>query len=153
MIYKFCIFFLLVILSISSLQAKTPEDLKQWESWILSRHSTFACPMSYDHPEEKVCAWPNLLILEIENNRAQLKQFWQLYSESWVIITGDPTLWTQSVKVNSRPMPLVELENKPSIRLAPGNYEVQGHLVWDKQPEFIQIPPNTGVVRIFKNSK
>jgi len=153
MICKLLVFFASVILSISSLHAATPDDLKLWESWILSRHSTFACPMSYDNPEERVCAWPNSLVLEIESNRAQFKQFWQLYSEAWVALPGDQTLWPQSVEVNDHSSPLVELEEKPALRLVRGNYEVQGHFTWEKQPDFIQIPPNTGVVRIFKNGK
>ena len=153
MIFRLFVFFITGMLSISSLQAATPEDLKQWESWILSHHRTLACPMSYENPQERVCAWPNSLILEIEDNSAHFKQFWQLYNEAWLTLPGDKTLWPQSVEINKLPSPLVELEEKPALRLALGNYEVQGNLIWEKQPDFIQIPPNTGVVRVFKNGK
>lgn len=154
--FRFILFFILVLqFSIASTAPLTkdqvPEPLKPWLDWVLQDEETYQCPYFYNNFQHKQCAWPGALKLELQSKQAQFISQWQVYKESWIFLPGDKNHWPQNVTINNKPALLVEQQGKPGIKLAAGSYLIKGEFFWDRMPESLAIPENTGLLHLNVN--
>ena len=145
-----------LLLTLGTLHAKTlpkaqvPEPLKPWVDWVLYGEEQHNCPHAYNR-EERYCAWPAALKLELDDNQGQFSQHWQVQIASWVRLPGNAQQWPHDVEVDSIAAVVVNHNGFPAVKLPPGEHEISGGFQWDSIPESLTIPPNTGLIQISRN--
>jgi hypothetical protein len=126
---------------------EVPEPLQPWVDWVLRGHEAERCPF-LDGGELRVCAWPARLEIEIDDRAGRFVQIWEVHGEAQVPLPGDAKRWPQEVTLDGAAAPVIASGERPSVRLARGRHELRGSFRWDAIPELLQIPPETGIVRL-----
>ena len=132
---------------------KIPESLKPWVNWVLQSEASYQCPFFYNDFKQKQCSWPGKLQLELKAKQASFTSRWHVYKESWISLPGNQKFWPQNVSVNNEPALVMNRQGKPGISLAKGSYEIKGEFFWDRIPESLAIPKNTGLFSLHINGK
>ncbi len=130
-----------------------PDELKNWVPWVLQGKEETNCPFQYNHAESRHCAWPEMLSLEVNNQGGKFKQSWDVYEQSWIALPGNRKNWPQDITVDGKPTVVVEKKGMPFVQLAKGNYQIAGRFIWNKLPEFINLPARTGLLDVVINEK
>lgn len=151
--------FLLLILPLSFAQAaplkpeNVPQDLKPWINWALLDVQDYQCPFWYYNYQQKRCAWPAHLGLELSAKQGNFSSSWQVYKEDWVALPGGDKFWPQAVTANDKPVLVMNRQGIPMVKLNAGVYDIKGSFFWDSIPESLIIPQNSGVVDLSINGK
>ncbi|MEK7990098.1 MAG: hypothetical protein VSS52_003765 [Thiotrichaceae bacterium] len=132
-----------------------PESLQDWTDWVLHDTPDRECPFIYNS-NERLCYWASELHLKIDDNKASWQQEWQVYGEGWIPLVGSRKYFPQNVTLqvldtdNSPSLPVIvsEHEQTPSAFLQAGHYILSGEFVWQRQPEYLQVPNVTGLVSL-----
>jgi hypothetical protein len=125
-----------------------PEPLAPWVDWVLRGHEAERCPFFQGQAEQRACVWPSRLELELGDDRGRFTQEWWVHHETLVTLPGDARRWPQDVQAGGAPLPVVDRGGRPSARLPAGRHALSGSFEWDALPELLQIPPETGMVRL-----
>jgi hypothetical protein len=132
---------------------KVPEPLKPWIDWVLLDEGDYNCPFLNESFEEKRCAWPSKLELELSSQQGTFSSHWQIYQESWIILPGSDKHWPINVTANDETIQVMKRYGKPVVKLMPGIYTLKGHLLWDAIPENLSIPADSGLITLSINGK
>ncbi|MGR9044587.1 MAG: hypothetical protein ACU83N_04780 [Gammaproteobacteria bacterium] len=132
---------------------QVPEPLKPWINWVLLDNPERACPFLYDHFEHKLCGWPSRLTLALYDRQGHFTIAWKVYQESWVGLPGNAEHWPLNVTVNQEPALVIEKNKQPAIKLAAGSYQISGDFIWDRIPDNLAIPTDTGLISLKINDK
>jgi len=94
------VFALLFIFVSATAVAEThvPDDLKDWQQWVLKDKEYRQCPFYFDRSLEQagafVCTWPGELRLTVDGSGAGFTQQWTVYAkEQWVALPGGSDYW------------------------------------------------------------
>jgi hypothetical protein len=151
------LFFL--ILSVAAVaETYVPDDLKDWQQWVLKDKEYRQCPFyfdrSLDQPDAFVCAWPGELGLTVNGSGAEFSQQWTVYAkERWVALPGNSDYWPDRVTVNDQAIEVIARNEVPSIKLKPGSWRIKGVFAWDERPGVLRIPPQSGLVSLSVDGK
>ncbi|VAW65269.1 hypothetical protein MNBD_GAMMA11-333 [hydrothermal vent metagenome] len=129
-----------------------PEDLKQWEPWVLKDAPTTRCPVTYNS-NEHFCAYPDTLSIEMNAQSGYFKQAWNVYARSWITLPGNNEVWPENVRINQKAIPVVNRNNRPAIELQKGHYTINGGFNWQKRPKSLAIPDETGLIKLRIDNK
>ena len=149
----------LIVLSLLFTTATTgaqnyvPEDLRDWQQWVLKDKEYRDCPFYFNRNASErrdfVCAWPGLLQLSVTASGARFTQQWTVFAEEqWLALPGGVDYWPDGVRANDGAIEVVARNNVPSVRLAPGTYRVTGFFEWDQRPGVLSLPPEVGLVAL-----
>jgi hypothetical protein len=147
---------LFCLLSVSTYAAplapdQVPEPLKPWVGWVLDGHEDRDCPYLYN-AEERQCAWPGSLELQLIDNGGTFTQHWDVYGKTLLRLPGDAQHWPQQVHGGDNTLLAVtEQDGYPSLNLPAGHYDISGQFFWDKLPEALFVAPDTGLVKLTVN--
>jgi hypothetical protein len=130
-----------------------PQELQQWESWVLYGKEDRFCPTSYDSGDQYRCIWPSRLTLNLDQKGGQFTQGWMVFKKGRVPLPGGPDMWPQGVTVDGEAAPVLGKMNSPSVFVTKGRHSVDGRFVWDRMPEMIQVPEASGLVTLLINNK
>jgi hypothetical protein len=128
-----------------------PPALAEWKDWVLEGQDNRRCPFNYDDGLVARCAWPSRLNLEIGSRTGSFSQSWRVFAPTWASLPGGSGVWPEDVLVNGRPIPVVSRDGAPAIRLAAGDYRVDGRFSWLEMPEMIRVPPDIGLLALSIN--
>ena len=154
---NFCagIIFALVISSFFSAPAhaqdpaRIPPPLTPWIEWVLHGHEEeLLCPPSFNDSSDLHCDWPSRLVLNVTEQGGSFQQQWLVQHERWLQLPGDTEHWPVDVRVNGQAALVMNREGAPQIRVTGGSYAITGHFQWSRLPEYLTIPPRTGVVSL-----
>ena len=135
------------------LTEQVPEPLKPWIGWVLDEHKDHACPYLYNQ-EQRQCAWPGALSLQVNAQGGTFTQQWQVYGETTLRLPGDKHYWPQQVQdQDKKPVIVLEHEGYPSVQLVAGSYTLSGQFTWDVLPESLFVAPDSGIVQVTVNDK
>jgi hypothetical protein len=73
---------------------------------------------------------------------------WQVEAAGWASLPGDQSLWPQQVELDGKPVAVASQADHPAIWLTPGKHLAEGRLVWDRLPENLPIPHDSGLVAL-----
>ncbi|MCK5728039.1 MAG: hypothetical protein KAG10_00080 [Methylococcales bacterium] len=132
---------------------KVPDALKPWVDWVLQDQKDHKCPFFNENYQNKYCAWPSVLSLDLTSKYGTFNSRWRVYSDSWVTLPGSEKHWPLSVTVNDQRVLVIKRQNKPMIKLSKGLYAIKGNLLWDAIPENLSIPADSGLVTLTINGK
>ncbi|MDD5033267.1 MAG: hypothetical protein PHE55_00795 [Methylococcaceae bacterium] len=130
-----------------------PEPLKPWIGWALYDEEQRLCPFLYSHFEERRCAWPSRLELNLEERYGSFTAFWQVDAESWVDLPGDTALWPQQVELDGKPALVSSRADGPALWLTPGKHRLSGRFAWKRLPESLAIPRDSGLISLMVKGK
>ena len=137
--------------------AQPPEPLRAWESWAAAPFAYRECAIKPNQEgateKEYACQWPGQLRLSISPTQGEFAQAWQLDRKGSVVLPGSRDLWPQGVRVNGSPVPVVELNGLPVVRLLPGQHAITGRWEWDQPPASVDIPAQTAWWDVVRSGK
>lgn len=125
-----------------------PEPLQPWKSWatwgVKHRH----CPIPFDGGENHLCFWPSRLSLSADLQRGSWNMVVRVFEETWIPLPGDGDVWPLNVNDNGEPVPVVERNGVPSVRLPSGLHQLVGEFHWDTIPQRMAIPKEIGILAL-----
>jgi hypothetical protein len=144
---------LLWLLPLSALpQSFIPKDLEGWQSWVLQDKPFLRCPFFANtdgtQKENRVCALPGRLSLELTQSGGRFTQGWITYSEGWIPLPGNNDNWPAAVAVNGAPAAVVSRNGIPQIYASTGTYNVTGQFLWAHRPESLAAPDQAGLISL-----
>ncbi|PKD39357.1 hypothetical protein CWO84_16740 [Methylomonas sp. Kb3] len=154
------VFMLWLLLGLAPLQTaraldmqEVPEPLKPWISWVLADETQYRCPFIFDDFQQKHCAWPGALHLNLQAKHGSFVAEWTVYRQDWISLPGDTQHWPQAVTVNKQTQPVVEKDGKPALYLPAGHYQISGEFFWESLPEQLALPEASGLIQLSVNDK
>ena len=135
------------------LEDTLPEPLQPWREWVLQEQPDHACPFKAGQFAERHCIWPAHIRLAAGAPGARFEMFAHSYSPGWLLLPGGEGFWPASVTVNSKPAELTQVAGRPALYLPPGRYRIDGNIAWQRIPDNVRIPDNTGLVSLTVNGK
>ena len=137
-------------------QVQIPKELDGWRDWVLNDQEYRRCPFLANsdgtREENRICAWPGRLSLNVTDAGARFTQSWVSYAPAWAALPGNLEHWPGAVTVNGRPAAVVTRDGAPYIRLAVGTSTVAGSFAWSNRPETLSVPDQTGLVSLVIDS-
>jgi hypothetical protein len=151
--YRLAVFWLVCVLPCHLLAKplapqEVPEPLKPWIGWALQDHEQRVCPFVYNNAEDRHCAWATRLELSLDETSGRFAAFWQVDAESWAGLPGGAALWPQQVELDGKPAVVAERDGAPAVRLPPGPHRLAGRFVWERLPESLAIPRDSGLIAL-----
>jgi hypothetical protein len=125
----------------------SPGNLDAWSDWVLDDIKDYGCPVLYN-ANTKHCSYPSRLELDLDSGNGTFSQAWSVYRESVVYLPGNREHWPLNVRVDGRPVPVVNSAGHPSVRLDSGIHTVSGEFKWQRLPESLVIPAESGLVAL-----
>lgn len=130
---------------------QVPDPLKPWVGWVLDGHQDRDCPYLFNE-EQRQCAWPGSLELQLADTGGTFTQHWDVYGETALRLPGDAQHWPQQVHSGENtPIAVTERDGYPSVTLPSGSHTISGQFFWDKLPEALFVAPETGLVKLSVN--
>ncbi len=143
---------LLLLALVAPLAAQdVPPPLRDWQGWVLHDTPAHACPylVSGDATDrDRPCAWPGTLSLTAGAQGGSFAFDVRVDAPSWVALPGSARHWPQAVSVDRQPGVVLDHDGTPALRLAPGDYRVQGNLPWTTRPARLAVPEAFGLVAL-----
>lgn len=128
-----------------------PDTLEPWKEWVLFGKEYYACPRPYNNPDDYICAWPELLDLDVNDQEGTFKQKISVFSDTYVPIPGDSLVFPLSVTLDGKQAPVLSRDKKPYVFLTRGSHSLTGRYTWAALPSFFTIPENTALVSLRVN--
>jgi len=148
---KQLILFIMTTLMAASVFGATdqaPAELLQWKDWVLRNHPDVDCPYIAGAGNTRRCVWPGTLQLNVNGQGADFVQQWEVAGRSRVSLPGDQQHWPAQVENNGRAAAVLDVGNTPVVQLDPGQYRITGRFSWENRPQFLQVPPETGLISL-----
>ncbi|WP_199097598.1 hypothetical protein [Dyella sp. ASV21] len=137
----------LALLAAPLLAQEVPPALKDWQGWVLHDVPEHACPWLRTDGD-RACVWPGRLSIEAGKDGAHFSFEVHVDAADWVALPGNGDVWPQQVVVNGKPLPVLQHDNGPALRLEPGDYTLRGELPWVSRPARLHVPTSIGLVTL-----
>ncbi|MGB8331986.1 MAG: hypothetical protein WCE62_17805, partial [Polyangiales bacterium] len=124
---------------------EVPDSLKSWVPWALSAEPNYRCTTVGG---AAICRWPGPLSLMVHETGARFEQRFFVDREGAVQLPGNPTRWPQGVRVDGKPVVVLQEGEQPVVRLQAGEHVVTGELSWRTAPELLPVPKQTAIVQL-----
>ncbi len=142
-------FFLFVHSGYADKNPDIPEQLKSWVDWVLhDKQEQVLCIPEYNDAGNYHCSWPSTLDVTLTPAGGEFVQSWLIQYQTWVPLPGNHHQWPRDVEENGKKLIIVEKNKIPHVQLAPGEHTVTGRFLWAALPEYLQIPPQSGLVSL-----
>jgi|HubBroStandDraft_1064217.scaffolds.fasta_scaffold00560_26 hypothetical protein len=133
-------------------QSFIPKDLEGWQAWVLQDRPYLRCPFFANtdgaQKENRVCALPGRLTLELTQSGGRFAQSWLILAEGWVPLPGNLDNWPAEVSVNGALGAVVSREGIPQLYAAAGTVNVIGQFHWAHLPESLAVPDQVGLISL-----
>ncbi|MBU3006146.1 hypothetical protein [Paraglaciecola arctica] len=134
-----------------------PEPLKHWQTWVLKDYQNLSCPFinqtEYNNLNNHLCAWPNVMDIKVDQQGAEFRQSWKVFSKTEIPLLGNQKYWPHEVKVNGENIVVLQQKNRPVITLEKGTHLVTGKLSWQQMPASISLPSEVALVNMSINGQ
>ncbi len=157
-------FFLFTILFTTTVQAsvhQVPPALKLWQEWVLDKHRPEVdCPFRIENNKfSRACVWAERLQIDVSRTQVQFTLSLSTESKGWIQLPGNQRYWPSQVTVDDKEVAVVsrtatnmpaarraKANQYPSIRLAPGDYQIKGVIPLTEPIRSITVPSYIGLV-------
>ena len=139
------------VAAVSLAQAPVPAELNGWQSWVLHGHENHGCPwLAPGRPadEERVCAWPAVLELQVEAHGARFSQHWETAAEAWLPLPGSIENWPENLTLDGKAAAVVAHNQAPAVRVAAGLHAIAGTFSWARRPELLAVPASVALLQL-----
>ena len=129
-------------------QREIPETLQPWKNWVLWGEQHPDCPTPFNTSDQHICIWPSRLTLSADQAKGSWQVQVQVFEQAWVPLPGNVQTWPFNVRVNDEPLPVVEHDGVPSLRLPAGLHNLAGEFRWSGMPQRVAIPKQIGILSL-----
>ncbi|HEY5793326.1 MAG TPA: hypothetical protein VIS74_08505, partial [Chthoniobacterales bacterium] len=129
-------------------ETQVPAPLRDWVTWATWDAPHRNCPAPYFNSKKHLCFWPGRLDLTAAKTGGAFTLEVTVFSESWVPLPGGKNAWPLEVKLAGQPLPVLERDGRPSVRLAPGKYRLEGIYRWNDLPQSLPLPREIGLLTL-----
>ncbi len=144
--------FLLAGVEVVAQDATTvPEPLEPWVPWVMHGLEYRECPILSPGSRDRsgfACAWPSVMLLEVDSVGAGFRQTWELFADGWVPLPGGVVYWPEQLTVDGAAAAVVVQGGGPAVWLEAGVRRIEGRFEWQQRPERLRVPAATGVVEL-----
>lgn len=134
-----------------------PDALRPWVPWVLHDQEEALCPrpLGEDDADEKMCAWPARLRLELRAKGGGFVSVVRAFRRMSVALPGSGKHWPQDVRVDGQPAVVLAKDGsggddaQPEISVAAGTHTITGTFLWDELPESLEAPKEVGILTLF----
>lgn len=130
-----------------------PEALRPWIPWVLHDQQERTCTLRSDSTDIPFCTWPSRLQLEVTESGAEFSQEWEIETRSLVALPGQRGLWPEEVRSAQARMEVLASGDLPAVWLDKGHHLLTGRFSWRKMPEYIAVPPSSGMIGLRLNGR
>lgn len=130
-----------------------PEALQPWIPWVLHGQDERTCTLQTDANETVFCTWPSRLQLQVADRGAEFSQEWEIESRSLVVLPGQKGVWPETVRSGAVDLQVLKTGDQPAVWLEKGHHLVTGRFSWYKMPEYITVPPASGMIDLTINNR
>ncbi len=128
--------------------SESPQDLEKWKNFILYQNDTYYCPPLFNDCSKNFCTWPGILDIKIKKNKLIFTQKIRLFKKGAVELPGNINFFPENIFANDKKMPAALMEHTPLIFPGKGDFNIKGEIKYSKIPDYINIPKNTGGIKI-----
>lgn len=128
--------------------SQVPEPLKPWVSWVMHGNTDWQCPPEFNDASHRLCSWPGVLQLQVHARGGRFSQRWHGVRDDWVGLPGEAKWWPQDVLLDGKPVPVLDREGVPSVRLPAGAHRLEGQWSWAQMPESLSLPSSTAMLQL-----
>lgn len=140
-------------LAMAEIPTHIPEALQPWVEWVRKDQPDHQCPRIAQQPQQRRCAWPGELSIDVSANGARFTQHWVVYGASNIILPGDARHWPVDVQLNNQPAVVLDIKGKPAVKLTAGAYRLSGNLTWQKPPQFLPVAQDTALIKLHRDGE
>ncbi|MEW6776887.1 MAG: hypothetical protein AB1405_11370, partial [Bdellovibrionota bacterium] len=145
--FLFLLLFPSLVLAAPPTKDELPPALRPWSAWVLHGREGETCPFLQDQGGMR-CGWAGRLELNLSESGGTFSQEWTLFARNFVQLPGSERHWPVDVRMNGVPAAVVSREGIPHLDLEAGIYRVTGTFLWNKLPESLAVPLQTGIVSL-----
>lgn len=127
-----------------------PPELRGWVPWVLHGEGESACPLIGD---AAVCLWPGALELDLDEKGGRFRQRVFADREVLVPLPGSLERWPQEVELGGKPAVVLQVEERPVVRIPAGEHELTGKFSWPRLPERLAVHPHLARVELSLSGK
>lgn len=120
-----------------------PEQLKPWVSWVEQRTPERVCAVL---GQARECRWPGELRLVVTDTGATFDFAVRLDARQTIVIPGGSGVWPLEVTAQGGNLRVIPGGDLPTVTLPAGEHTLRGEFRWEKMPEALFVPPDTGRV-------
>ena len=106
--------------SVGGREKDLPGPLKTWTDWATWADRDRNCPTPYNDPKTALRFWPSRLVMQVDRAAGSFSLDVNTFSETWVPLPGGGEAWPVGVTSNGMPLPVVEHQGGPAVKLAAG---------------------------------
>ncbi len=125
-----------------------PESLKPWTGWVLRDADSVNSPKLYSDGQTPIVFWPSSLSIVADNVGGSFSLDIEAFDECWVPLPGSSRVWPAEVKIADVAVPVIQRDDRPTIELSRGRFQITGQFRWPAIPEKIRIPEQIGVISL-----
>ncbi|MEO8602554.1 MAG: hypothetical protein ABI629_08265 [bacterium] len=125
-----------------------PAPLQPWVDWALHGDETALCATLLGDAEQQPCSWPSRLTLTLDEHGGSFAQQWDVQRDLWLPLPGGAKPWPQEVAVDGAPAVVIAQGGAPFVWLTRGEHTVGGRFSWDRLPEMLPVPAQTGLIEL-----
>lgn len=129
-------------------EEQVPEVLQPWIPWALWDEGLQRSPPTFRSASERIAFWVSKAEINVEDKSGTWKFPVRVYHDSWVQMPGGGDYWPIDVTADGKPIVVVEHAGNPAVRLAAGDYRIEGKLKWNAMPQKLRIPRSIGWVEL-----
>jgi hypothetical protein len=129
-------------------QGQVPEVLKPWIPWALWDDGLQRSPPTFRNASERIAFWVSKAEVNVEEQSGTWKFPVRVFHDSWVQLPGGGDYWPVDVTADGEPIVVVEHSGYPAVRLAAGEYRIEGKWKWNAMPQKLRIPRAIGWVEL-----
>jgi hypothetical protein len=130
-----------------------PEALQPWIPWVLHGQDERTCTLQADANATVFCTWPSRLVLQVVDRGAEFSQEWEIESRSLVVLPGQKGVWPEAVRSGAVNLQVLKSGDQPAVWLEKGHHLLTGQFTWSKMPEYITVPPASGMIDLTINKR
>lgn len=139
-----------LLVSFTSYATQIPPALQDWQQWALGKQQNLlTCPRDLGNKTDQPnCAWSSALTLQRSADVLNFSASWQLFEPGKLLLPGSLELWPNAVTLNGKPAVVSDDNGAPVIFAAAGLWQVSGKISWQKQPDYLSVPVQYGIVTL-----
>jgi hypothetical protein len=130
------------------IRQELPEPLRPWAGWALWNERDLASPSPYHDPKQALRVWPSQLTLDVRKAGGRFDVAVTVFNEAWLPLPGDGGMWPVDVTADGAPLPVVEHQGKPALKLPAGDHRIAGAWRWQGVPQRIAVPAEIGILAL-----
>jgi len=131
-------------------ESAIPDELRPWVGWVEGRNPQRECVASNDG---FLCLWPSELSMRLSDRGGTFRFRVFANARQLLPLPGEARRWPLSVKLDGKPVAVIEHDGGPAAEVARGQHSIEGSFTWNALPETLKVPSATALVSLELNGK